>query len=569
MLLPPLLARTVSRVRKSLARPLRVLGLPFASLPARIITSVFAAALVASLAVTWIATRTTEGYLREKIDQKFPAILRSAGDRLDLWYAQREMDVETFARSGILIENTAVLASRSSRGDRHSARRELGRYLTYVLDAFSQYETLVLLDLQGNVLLQVGQAFEPPPAFFERAAAVLESGVGDVRRLEGRVVQLASAPVQDLASRRIGSLHALIGIGAIEAVLPREGLGPRGRITLLDAAGQLLLRRANLDSTGSQDVPSPAAGVTNYVRAGGERVIGSSAPFERFGWTLVVEEPYDDAFAPVVAAIRKILAINLGIVVVFGAIAYGIARSITRPIQSLSGAALRIAAGDTDVVVYAEPGGGEIGVLTRAFDVMTTCLRENREEIERQQREIEGANRRLVAQNEDLAHLSITDDLTKLHNHRFFQEHLPREVKRARRSKRPLCLILIDIDDFKKLNDRYGHAAGDAVLRRLGAVMTEQTRETDLLVRYGGEEFALLAGDTDLDGALALAEKIRTAVAEDSISITRERRVVRLGVTVSIGVSRFRGNAKRLFNDADRALYEAKDDGKNCVRAAR
>ena len=106
------------------------------------------------------------------------------------------------------------------------------------------------------------------------------------------------------------------------------------------------------------------------------------------------------------------------------------------------------------------------------------------------------------------------------------------------------------------------------MLRRMGAVMTEEIRETDLLVRYGGEEFALLASDTDLDGAVALAEKIRTAVAEESFSVAWDRRVVGAEVTVSIGVSRFRGSAKRLFNDADRALYLAKDDGKNCVRTS-
>jgi hypothetical protein len=138
------------------------MGLPFASLPARIITSVFAAVLVASLAVTWISTRTTEGFLREKIDQKFPQILRSAGERLDLWYAQRAMDVGTFAHSETLAKATSVLVRRSPSGERRSARRELGQYLTYVLEAFPQFETLVLLDLRGDVLLQVGRDFDPP-----------------------------------------------------------------------------------------------------------------------------------------------------------------------------------------------------------------------------------------------------------------------------------------------------------------------------------------------------------------------------------------------------------------------
>ena len=142
-------------------------------------------------------------------------------------------------------------------------------------------------------------------------------------------------------------------------------------------------------------------------------------------------------------------------------------------------------------------------MLTRAFHEMTVRLKRNQDELEEKRVEIEDANHRLIAQNRELQRvnevfeqLSITDDLTKLHNHRFFQEHLPQEMKRAERTGEPLSLILIDIDDFKQLNDRYGHSVGDAVLRRVADVMSAEVREMDLLARYGGEEFALLASQT-------------------------------------------------------------------------
>jgi diguanylate cyclase (GGDEF)-like protein len=174
---------------------------------------------------------------------------------------------------------------------------------------------------------------------------------------------------------------------------------------------------------------------------------------------------------------------------------------------------------------------------------------------------LEGANRRL-------ARLSVTDELTGLPNHRSFRESLQRELKRALRSREELSLVLFDVDDFKALNDGYGHSVGDAILARLAAVMRAQLREADLLARYGGEEFALLAPGTGIDGAVALAEKIRLAVSATAYSVLSLDGARSLGVTLSAGVARYAGDERALFNDADRALYGAKEAGKDCVVAA-
>ena len=192
---------------------------------------------------------------------------------------------------------------------------------------------------------------------------------------------------------------------------------------------------------------------------------------------------------------------------------------------------------------------------------MSLRLRDN-------QRKLEVQNQELQRVNEVFQQLSITDGLTKLHNHRFFQDHLPREMKRSDRTNSPLCLILIDIDDFKKLNDQFGHAAGDHVLRRVADIMNDCIRDTDLLARYGGEEFALLASQTDLEGALYLAERIRDATARARFSVTEDDRTHEVSITVSLGVAPYRGDRKAFFNDADRALYSAKNAGKDCVVVA-
>jgi diguanylate cyclase (GGDEF)-like protein len=246
---------------------------------------------------------------------------------------------------------------------------------------------------------------------------------------------------------------------------------------------------------------------------------------------------------------------------------------MVRPIEALSRAARRISAGEVHVEIPVTKSLGEVGLLAHAFGDMTVQLANNARELQVSQSEVEEALERLRLQNEELQRvnevleqLSITDGLTRLHNHRFFQDYLTKEVKRADRTAEPLALILIDIDHFKRWNDRLGHSGGDEILRRVAEVMNSVIRGTDLLARYGGEEFALLAGNTELDGAVQLAEKIRSEIACTTFTIDPPSE--RDQVTVSIGVAAYEGDRKALFDAADRALYRAKESGRDCVMTA-
>lgn len=158
---------------------------------------------------------------------------------------------------------------------------------------------------------------------------------------------------------------------------------------------------------------------------------------------------------------------------------------------------------------------------------------------------------------------AVTDELTGLANRRSFLARLDAEVVRSRRSGLPLGIVLADLDDFKRVNDTYGHAAGDLALRRFASIVSSSSRDVDLPVRLGGEEFAVLLPDTDLDGAAQLAERIRESL--ESASIDYEG--ARIALTASFGVSCFplTANAEDLLTDADRRLYDAKRRGKNTV----
>lgn len=160
-----------------------------------------------------------------------------------------------------------------------------------------------------------------------------------------------------------------------------------------------------------------------------------------------------------------------------------------------------------------------------------------------------------------------TDGLTELPNRRHFEETLDGEISRAERFGGGLALILADLDDFKQVNDRYGHQTGDDVLRTFAEILRETVREIDLPSRYGGEEFAVLLPQTDLEGAHRLAERLRRALASRPMTTSPGGLVA---VTASFGVAAFpeAPEAGALFAAADDALYRAKRAGKNCVVSA-
>jgi diguanylate cyclase (GGDEF)-like protein len=162
---------------------------------------------------------------------------------------------------------------------------------------------------------------------------------------------------------------------------------------------------------------------------------------------------------------------------------------------------------------------------------------------------------------------AVTDELTGLANHGRFQELLTAEIDQVRRYHHPIGLIMLDIDDFKTVNDTYGHQQGDSVLRHVARVLRENSRDADSPARYGGEELALILPHTDLDGAHAIAERIRTSV--ESLRVARTDGQGMLRITASLGVAASTlGDKDALIADADAALYSAKRRGKNCTVSA-
>lgn len=178
--------------------------------------------------------------------------------------------------------------------------------------------------------------------------------------------------------------------------------------------------------------------------------------------------------------------------------------------------------------------------------------------------------RELLETNERLQEISTRDRLTGIYNHGYFQERLDEEIRRSRRTNRPVSLSMLDLDHFKLINDTYGHRVGDAVLQQVATAIQQNLRSSDVLARYGGEEFSIIFPETELLVATEIMNRILAKVRETSI-VTPAGKELR-PVTFSAGVAELPGTAtdkEALLAEADRALYKAKSEGRNRVIPAR
>jgi diguanylate cyclase (GGDEF)-like protein len=521
------------------------------SIAARVVLFVWLASLLTALGVSWIAIESSYALLRPELRKRLPGTLARAHAHLVDWLDEAQEDLAGLARAleGACSAGAPCPDPRSR--SREGATRA-SALIEAALRASDRFDAFVLLDASGRPLASAGSpAALPPPLARDRR-------FGSAEDAQGRPTPLLSL--------------ALDGGASLHGWLRREGLATvldvgdvlTARLTLVDGAGRPLdgvgpHAPLSLQPALEHTVPGETRSYRNHA---GVRVLGTRLALAD-GWQLVLENPFASAYELVISVAIRVVAASLVLILVLSAAAYRITTATLRPLGQLSEAARRIARGELDVRLPDAGRSGEIALLIRTFNEMSATLLAKGKEIEEANRRLQRQNQELQGANEVLEQLSITDGLTKLHNHRFFQDYLTRELKRVRRNGEPLSMLLLDLDDFKRLNDRLGHAAGDQLLKAIARTLNDSVRESDFLARYGGEEFVVLAPGTDLEGALHLAEKIRGAVAESSFILDESMRIVK--VTVSVGVAQYQGDRKAFFLNADRALYQAKAAGKDCV----
>ena len=556
--------------------PLPLINRIRGSFSAKIIVLVATSVILTSFVVGLATTRSTGKFLTDRMKDRFPSTLTTTTSRLRLWSSRQTSDARELATLFTLRKEIKHFRGASSQSDRIRARTNLGKQLRSILEIYPDFDDILLLDPSGSLIASaMGSASEgAEEAWIELGERGFDAGpsrpVPDESGFHQWLFSVAGDSTMD-ASHRCW-LATRVNLDQVNHLLAEVKLGPGGDIFLLDGQGRFVTqpRQSEQRRIGREamQVPTRQTGpmiVERRASYGNRSVYHSKVHLEELSCWLVYEEDYKGAMAPVIEAQRRIWVSVLVVGAIAILAALRIAQSILKPIKGLALGARRINEGLVGVKI---PSGAadEIGMMIETFNEMAMKITLSQAELQYKNKMLNSKNDELQEKTAQLEKLSVTDGLTGLFNHRHFWNLMNTEMTRVNLNQGNLALVLVDLDDFKRVNDKFGHSVGDVLLKTVADVLNETVRDTDIVARYGGEEFAIMLPDTDEDGVQNVAEKIRAAV--ETIRFNVPETDITIKVTVSIGVSVFRGNRREFFNAADRALYKSKAAGKNCVHYA-
>ncbi|AFK57140.1 diguanylate cyclase [Tistrella mobilis] len=548
-----------------------------------------------ALVVAEVAGRRQAAEIGDSLDE----LAFQMSDKLDRAMFERWRDIRIIAARPVL------------RGDDTAAKRVA---LEILQQTYPDYAWIGFTDVQGRVLASTGRLLEGEdvsarPWF---VGALKGPFAGDVHKallLErlltnpdpGTPLRFVDVSMPVMAE---GGLIGVVGAHLswswaddIRRSLIAPGESRSGTdILVVDKDGAVLLGPRALEGQ-KLDLPGLTAGSRDpgpWVETwpDGDRAyltaLHRSQGFRDYpglGWTVVVRQPVDQALAPVRDLRRLILWGAVAIAATACGFALWLAARIASPLDRLSRAARRVGETSSPDEVPLDGGYREVRDLAWSLQRMIAALTQKQEELVRANLGLEArvaertaeltaeiAERRKVEQDREdliqrLKRMAETDFLTGVMNRRSFFDIAGRELAAARRYVRALAVIVLDIDHFKRINDRYGHGTGDEILKGVAKRLADEMRAGGILARFGGEEFVILLQEADQDAALATAERLRTALADRSFGLIDGSC---LTVTASLGLATAdseTGSIDDLITRADAALYRAKDAGRNRVEA--
>ena len=305
---------------------------------------------------------------------------------------------------------------------------------------------------------------------------------------------------------------------------------------------------------------------TRYLTATSQ--VDNADPRVQLGWTIVVRQPETLALQAATVVRQSMLLMGAVAAVLAMLLSWSVAGRLSKPLQRISQAAKRIEEGELDAQLPEAEGSSELRKLSDSLRRMTNSLQRQQQELQTANTTLEERVRErtdeLQRANAELVILARRDGLTGLFNRRAAEDRMQEEQARHRRNQKAVSLVMVDIDHFKRINDKFGHAAGDDALRCVAHHLDRHSRGTDFIARFGGEEFLLLLPETPLEGAMQVAEKLRQGIADMQVPGVGQ-------VTISMGVAQstqaHRLDMPDLLKAADEALYEAKASGRNRVLA--
>lgn len=342
----------------------------------------------------------------------------------------------------------------------------------------------------------------------------------------------------------------------------------QGRI-LVDSSAEQMTFSQNVDPLGGKLI-ALAPDKTYYEWQADQLVAGQAVWIQNDVIGAIAVGLSTEVFNQKIADLtRQGLTVALAVILIGATLTLVMARRITMPLSELAHVANNMKDGSLHVRAHAGNAYDEIRTLSQTFNRMADAIQEReralREQAEGLERTVNERTADLQEQARILEEMAITDPLTRAYNRRQFYKLAEIEIKRAAETGLPLSVIVMDADHFKRINDNYGHQAGDQALIALTEICQQLIRCTDIFARYGGEEFVILMPNADMRDAKQIAERIRQKI--EAHEINAENKKIRF--TISLGVSTFTSEQQLAFDSlltqADRALYVSKKAGRNRI----
>ena len=530
----------------------------------KILSFAVLATLIPSVTMGWLSYLQSRGALTEKISSELVGVSSQAAHEVDLWLKERLYDLRVFANSYEVSENLARMPQGKA-GPGGYASDRLGVYLSAVRERVADYRELAVFDPTGRFVASsrsTKTSLRLPDGW---EASIREDnpalGVPWWDSTAKSMVMIVAIPIRPPGGQLVGGLAAKLDLSETLQILRRFAGGHAGRAVLVTTEGRPIASSSwtsltwpvgGLENERVHALSETSSSVLEYDDHDGVPVIGTMRRVPRAGWGVVAEMPQSEGFGQVTHLRNLTIVVVVGMLLVGGLLAYGLALLLIRPLDRLTQGAAKVAAGDFEVAIPVMTGG-ELGFLTRAFNEMVAKLREGRSELDTIHDE-------LREKNAQLERLSLTDPLTGLYNRRQLMATLESEVRRSARSSQKFAVMMMDVDHFKTYNDAFGHQAGDEALVKVAAVLRSVVREVDCAARYGGEEFLVLLPDTGIAAAVEVADRIRARLALENFTGG--------AITLSVGVAEFPAHAAgldSLIASADAALYHAKREGRDRI----
>ena len=530
------------------------------------------ATLIPSLGLGLLSFRLNETLINDNLTRELLSLADLTSRELDLWINEQIHAASELSTSDVIIDSLSVTAStQTDVNENGKSRQILTQYLRAVHEKLDTVLELSVVDMDARLIAsntELPAAVALPQDWLQN---ISKNGVVSTPPHWNKNYSTATLsiaiPVLSYDDFVIGALVITLDLQSLRPSLKDTAKLPLGDVILIDSIGHVLLsshveikQPKSLDSLLFNQLRTQDKHLFTFESLLQREVIGLSHIFEKLHLVIVAERDHEEVYAAWIKLRNLFLALVGILFLIVTAIALRMGHAIVKPLQDLISATKHIVEGDLDVRLSIARND-ELGQLALTFNQMT-------EKLLQKQAKIDANNKAMQQKNKQLEALSVTDSLTGLYNRNKLKMIIIEQLARFKRNNRPFAVLMMDVDHFKTLNDKFGHIVGDKILSAVAKILIKSIRNIDFAARYGGDEFIIILTETDVDGALKTAERIRSQLVE----ILHGQKDQKITVTLSIGVVQCQPEDTTptiLLTRADEALYAAKHAGRNqsyCIR---